>query len=93
MGVADLFEKTSDLTALTGSDDIRFNDAVHKAKISVDEQGTVASAVTGLFTFRSSRPLEPFNFTCNHPFTYFIYDHVRQSILFMGVYNKPDYEH
>lgn len=89
MGVGDLFKNSSDLTALTGGNEVLFNDAVHKAKVSIDENGTVAAASTAMFTFRSSRPLEPIEFICNHPFLYFIYDNLSQTILFMGVYNSP----
>ncbi len=90
MGVGDLFdEKTADLSAFTGKRDIFFNDAKHKAKVTVDEEGTVAAAATAIFSFRSSRPLDPVKFVCNHPFIYFIYDNVSQSILFIGAYNSP----
>lgn len=89
MGVGDLFNKSADLSSFTGNRDIFFSDATHKAKVSIDENGTVAAAATAVFTFRSSRPLEPIKFRCNHPFIYFIYDNVSQSILFIGVYKKP----
>jgi serine protease inhibitor len=89
MGVGDLFHNSSDLSALTGDADISFNDAIHKAKVSIDEEGTVAAASTAIFTFRSSRPLDPIKFTCNHPFIYFLYDHVSQTILFIGLYSTP----
>lgn len=89
MGVGDLFRNSSNLSALTGGNEVSFNDVVHKAKVSIDEQGTVAAASTAMFTFRSSRPLEPISFICNHPFLYFLYDNVSQTILFMGVYNSP----
>lgn len=89
MGVGDLFKGEADLSSLTGSPGIQLNDAVHKAKIQVDEDGTVAAAATALFTFRSSRPLDPAIFICNHPFVYFIFDKVSQNVLFVGVYNSP----
>lgn len=89
MGVGDLFQSSSDLSALTGGTDISFNDAIHKAKVSIDEEGTVAAASTAIFTFRSSRPLDPIKFTANHPFIYFLYDHVSQTILFIGMYSTP----
>lgn len=89
MGVGDLFKGEADLSGLTGEPGIQLNDAVHKAKIQVDEEGTVAAAATALFTFRSSRPLDPAIFICNHPFVYLIYDKVSQNVLFVGVYNSP----
>lgn len=90
MGVGDIFGNTADLSALTGKEGIFLNDAVHKAKVSIDEEGTTAAAATAVFTFRSSRPSEPIKFICNHPFIYFLYDNVSRSILFIGVYNSPE---
>lgn len=90
MGVGDLFNKSSDLSALTGNRDISFDSAIHKTKVSIDEEGTVAAAATAFFSFRSSRPLDPIKFICNHPFIYFIYDRVSQTILFIGLYSYPE---
>lgn len=89
MGVGDLFKSTSDLSGLTGTNEIKLDDAIHKAKVSLDEDGTTAAAATAIFNFRSSRPLDPARFNCNHPFVYLIFDKVSQTILFAGVFNKP----
>lgn len=91
LGLSEIFEDTADFSTLTGEmEDIHFTDAIHKAKVEVDENGTVAAAATAIFTFRSSRPLDPTRFVANHPFVYFIYDKESQNILFMGVYRVPD---
>lgn len=89
LGVGDLFKGTADLSSLTGAPGIQFNDAIHKAKVQVDEEGTIAAAATAIFSFRSSRPLDSAIFVCNHPFVYMLYDKVSQTILFVGVYNSP----
>lgn len=90
MGIGDLFKGSADLSALTGSPNgVILDDAVHKAKISVDEEGTIAAAATSFISSRSSRPAEPFKFRCNHPFVYFLFDKVTGAVLFMGVYNSP----
>lgn len=90
MGIGDLFKGTADLSALTGGPNgVTVDDAVHKAKISVDEEGTIAAAATSFIMSRSSRPVEPYKFRCNHPFVYFLFDKVTGSVLFMGVYNSP----
>lgn len=89
MGIGDLFKPTADLSALTGQPGLSLDAAIHKAKITLDEQGTTAAAATALFNFRSSRPLDPAKFICNHPFIYFIYDRVSQTVLFAGVLNNP----
>ncbi|KAJ8983135.1 hypothetical protein NQ317_014710 [Molorchus minor] len=63
--------------------------AQHKAKIEVNEEGTKAASATALFSFRSSRPVEPAQFICNHPFIYFIYDKIQRAVLFAGVFRRP----
>lgn len=91
LGLSELFDENADFSTLTGEENsIHFTDAIHKAKVEVDEEGTVAAAATAIFTFRSSRPLEPTRFVANHPFVYFIYDKMSRNILFMGVYRVPD---
>jgi len=89
LGVGDLFQATSDLSGFTEEAGLHLDDAVHKAKIAVDEQGTVAAAATAIFSFRSSRPLVPVRFIANHPFVYFLFDKKTQTIQFMGVYRSP----
>ncbi|XP_063393997.1 serine protease inhibitor 88Ea-like [Cydia fagiglandana] len=88
LGVGDLFNSTSDFTTLT-DDHVSFDDAIHKAKIQIDEEGTVAAAATAIFGFRSSRPAEPTRFVANFPFVYLVYERPTNSILFMGVYRDP----
>ncbi|XP_063373689.1 serine protease inhibitor 88Ea-like [Cydia amplana] len=88
LGVGDLFNSTSDFTTLT-DDHVSFDDAIHKAKIQIDEEGTVAAAATAIFGFRSSRPAEPTRFVANFPFVYLVYERPTNSVLFMGVYRDP----
>ncbi|CAH1399283.1 unnamed protein product [Nezara viridula] len=89
MDIGELFQSSADLSGLTGNNDINLDDVVHKAKITLDEEGTTASAATAIFNFRSSRPLEPVKFICNHPFIYILYDRTTNTLLFTGIYNKP----
>lgn len=90
MGVGDLFQSTANLDGFSDSHKILLDDAVHKAKIDVDESGSTAAAATVLFSFRSSRPLDPLQFHCNHPFLFLIYDHRSRAILFSGIYRGPE---
>lgn len=90
MGLSQLFKNDSDFSLLTGNhEDVHFSDAIHKSKIEVDEEGTEAAAATAIFSFRSSRPLEPTIFKANHPFVYLIYDNISKNILFLGAYKLP----
>ncbi|KAL7306079.1 hypothetical protein TKK_0001535 [Trichogramma kaykai] len=73
-----------------GEKPITLGDAVHRAKIEITEEGTTAAAATALFSFRSSRPTEPAFFTANHPFAYFIYDRPSRTVLFAGIFRRPN---
>lgn len=48
MGLRRVFEQNAELNRM--NDDIYLSKLIHKAKIDVDEEGTVASAVTGNFS-------------------------------------------
>jgi serpin B len=62
--------------------------AVHKAYISVDEQGTTAAAATVIgMSFTSVAGVLPFN--ANHPFLYTIVEKQTGTILFIGIVNDP----
>lgn len=86
MGVGDLFKPSANLSSLTGSDGIRLDSIIHKAKINVDETGTEAAAATAIFANRFASD----NFVADHPFVYFVYDKMENIILFFGVYNNPE---
>lgn len=85
-----LFDGTGDLSGFFDEGNVQLDDAVHKAKIEINEEGSTAAAATALFSFRSSRPVEPAQFRCNHPFIFLIYDHKSKGILFTGVYKGPN---
>lgn len=90
MGLKDLFEPTVNLSGFSDSEQLTLDEAVHKAKIEVNEEGSTAAAATVLFSFRSSRPLEPAQFFCDHPFMFLNYDHKSKAILFAGIYRGPE---
>lgn len=89
MGVGNLFNNDADLSGFSETTALKFDDAVHKAKIEIDEEGATAAAATAIFSFRSSRPTEPAQFKCNHPFLFLIHDQKSKEILFAGVYHGP----
>ncbi|XP_044006548.1 serine protease inhibitor 88Ea-like isoform X2 [Aphidius gifuensis] len=91
LGAGDLMKaNVADLRGFVDDKEgLHLGDAVHKAKIEINEEGTTAAAATALFSFRSSRPAEPAVFNANHPFVYIIYDKNSQSILFTGIYRTP----
>lgn len=92
LGADDVLSQDADLSGFLedSNDTLHLGDAVHRAKIELNEEGTTAAAATALFSFRSSRPIEPAVFKADHPFVYVIYDKISKSILFSGYFRKPE---
>eukprot|EP00794_Sanderia_malayensis_P011124 gene11124-12295_t len=82
MGMRDVFNPSkADLSGITGYRGMYVSAAVHKAFISVDEEGTEAAAATGINIALSSLP---FQFKVDKPFLYIIRHRKTGTILFMG---------
>lgn len=90
LGLGKMFENGADFTAFSEKEQIGFDEILQKSKIEVNEKGSTAASSTVLFSFRSSRPVEPAMFHCNHPFVFLIYDYGTQAVLFNGVYRQPE---
>lgn len=89
MGVGDLFDGTADLSELSEAS-LKFDDALHQAKIEIDENGTFATAATTFFQHGRTPLNGPKQFICNHPFVFFIHDQKSKEILFTGIYRGPN---
>lgn len=89
MGIDNLFGVP--LTGFSDDTPVSFDDMMHKAKIEIDEEGSVAAAATATMSRSMSfmKP-EPVNFHCDHPFVFMINDRVTQEVLFAGVYRGPN---
>ena len=57
---------------------------VHKAFVSVDEEGTEAAAATGVATQNTSAKPEPIEVTVDMPFIFLIRDRGTDAVLFVG---------
>ena len=64
-------------------------EAVHKAHVSVDEQGTEAAAATAVMMTTESMKPEPIDLFVDRPFIFLIRHHDTGAILFMGRVLKP----
>jgi serpin B len=86
LGVERAFTTQADFSPITGSRDLFLNTVVHKAAITVDEDGTEAAAATGaVMNLTASFQHEPpIAFHANHSFIYFIMDKQTENILFLG---------
>lgn len=84
MGIVDAFNPgVADLSGMDGSMNLFISDIVHKAFVSVDEEGTEAAAATAVVIGFTSMPM-PAELNANRPFIFFIRDIPTGSILFLG---------
>jgi serpin B len=88
MGVNLVFEEEiADLSGIEPKQELYVGKAIHKATITVDEEGTEAAAVTVIVVdgAGSAPPQEePKVIEFDHPFLYVIQDEVTGTILFVG---------
>ncbi len=94
MGMADAFSKgIADFSGMTDEEALYVFAAVHKAFVSVDEEGTEAAAATGLSAtpedFSTPPPLEPITVTLDRPFIFLIREQETGVILFLGRVMDP----
>ena len=82
-GVAD-FSKID-----SGKGQLFIQDVLHKAFISVDEQGTEAAAATGVVVGTTAMPADSVKVVIDHPFLFLIRDKQSGAILFIGRVVNP----
>jgi len=87
MGVA--FTPEADFSGMNGSRDLFIGDVLHKAFVSVDEEGTEAAAASAVIMAMSAPPSQPIEFTVDRPFVFFIRDIQTSSIIFVGRVLNP----
>jgi len=87
LGMVSAFDpNTADLSGIDGTRNLYIQKVVHKATVTVDENGAEAAAATGVGVGTTSLPP---SFVADHPFVFAIYDHVTGSILFLGRLQDP----
>jgi serpin B len=85
LGMPSAFDGGADFSGMTagGGRDLFIKDVVHKANITVDEQGTEAAAATGV-VMESSAPSVNVELTIDRPFLFVIRDDETGLVLFAG---------
>ncbi|KAM3388325.1 hypothetical protein ACQJBY_010853 [Aegilops geniculata] len=74
------------------------SDVIHKAVIEVNEEGTVAAAVSmmyadiGCYVTPRPPPPPPVDFVADHPFVYFIVEEATDTVVFAGHVLDPSNE-
>mgnify|MGYP001148779518 CR=1 FL=1 len=84
MGMEDAFSGAADFSGMTGDRDLFISSVIHKAFVSVDEEGTEAAAATAVVMMESAAPSEPVEVTVDRPFVFAIRDIETGALLFFG---------
>lgn len=92
LGMSTAFDpKRADFSAMSGGRDFFVSEAVHKAFIEVNEQGTEAAAATGVVVGTTSIEIEPpEEFVVDHPFFFWIRHRATGATLFFGRVTNPN---
>nr|XP_019601576.1 PREDICTED: serpin A12 isoform X2 [Rhinolophus sinicus]XP_019601583.1 PREDICTED: serpin A12 isoform X2 [Rhinolophus sinicus] len=86
LGITRIFEEHGDLSRIVPNRSLKVGEAVHKAKLKMDEKGTEAAGASGMQTL----PMEmPFTFKLNSSFLLVITEDIMPSVLFMGKIVNP----
>jgi len=90
MGMRDAFDpERADFSKMTEVK-LFISLVLHKAFVSVDEEGTEAAAATAVSMTRAGAPSEPaVEFQADHPFLFFIQHRDTGAILFLGRFADP----
>ncbi|XP_075187139.1 alpha-1-antiproteinase-like [Anomaloglossus baeobatrachus] len=86
MGIVDVFSDSADLSGITEGAKAKLSKAVHKAVLSVNEQGTEAAGVTAL---EGVPMMLPITVKFDHPYILTLYDHKAKSVLFSARIANP----
>jgi serpin B len=89
MGMPDAFSELADFSGMTGTRDLFISAVVHKAFISLDEEGTEAAAATGGVVSATSGPQGHVYLTVDRPFVFLIRDGKTGAVLFVGRVMNP----
>jgi serpin B len=89
MGMPTAFSGAADFSGMTGSPDLSISEVIHKAFVSVDEEGTEAAAATAVIMGETAMPAEPAEVTIDRPFIFLIRDIETGAVLFVGRVMNP----
>jgi serpin B len=86
VGMPAAFSRSAaDFSGMTGGKDLFISDVLHKAFVSVDEEGTEAAAATVVeMEVGSEMPADPIAVDIDHPFILLIRDIETGTLLFVG---------
>ncbi|XP_013000290.1 serine proteinase inhibitor A3K isoform X1 [Cavia porcellus] len=86
LGITNVFSGAADLSGITEDMPLKISKGLHKALLTIDEEGTEAAAATVLEATRTARPPR---LSFNKPFFFLIIDHSTDTPLFVGKVMDP----
>jgi len=91
LGMSEAFSiELADFSGISEPEDLYISDVLHKATITVDEEGTEAAAATAVIIAMKSAPSdEPISLVIDRPFLFMIQHRPTGTILFMGRVTQP----
>ncbi len=91
MGMEIAFSDYADFTRINLAGGITISRVLHKTYIETNEEGTEAAAATTVeIGYTTIGPDQPYYFTINRPFIYFIREKSSGTILFIGTVMNPN---
>jgi len=90
LGMKAAFTRAADFSP-TGLVNTYVSDVIHKSTLDVDEEGTTASAATGVIMRALAMP-RPLVVRIDHPFLCAIEENTSGALLFLGIVNHPQSE-
>ncbi|KAJ3639326.1 hypothetical protein Zmor_002691 [Zophobas morio] len=86
--IQEVFSSQANLSGITGTNNLKINNVIHKTKIEVNELGTKAAAVTTAVVVPLIGSTAQ-KITADQPFLFFIYHKESRNIIFQGLYSEP----
>jgi len=90
LGMKDAFTEMADFSGITSSDKLHISKIVHKANITINEEGTEASAATAVIMRKMSMLLDDVTIKINKPFIFMLRNTNTNCIYFMGKIVNPN---
>ncbi|MFO7743576.1 MAG: serpin family protein [Anaerolineae bacterium] len=84
LGMPSAFSDAGDFSGMMGERELFISEVLHKAFVSVDEEGTEAAAATAVVMKLLAVPDEAIEVTLDRPFLFLIHDIETGAILFVG---------
>jgi len=90
MGLKDAFTSNADFSGITKQEKLYISEAIHKATIEINEEGTEAAAATAVVMRKTSVLLDNIELKIDKPFIYILRNNKTNCIYFMGKIVNPN---